>query len=196
MSTTAMPAANPASGVDAPLPRLTPWHVLLSIAVLVTLSGFSAWVVHYYERDTATNAATILGIVVPAFATIGAAAFGVTIAYKAGQARGEASGQQQGQVAQTAAVSSVRKQTTDLLSTHIDEAERALDDLHTDLLSRAFSPPGQSRHLFGLREIDVSTISREGIELTPEPVEVNLTPLDTARASILRAKGAIEALSM
>jgi hypothetical protein len=47
-------------------------------------------VVRHYPKST--DAATILGIVVPVFATVGAAVFGVTAAYQVGTGKGAETG--------------------------------------------------------------------------------------------------------
>jgi len=62
--------------------------IALVLAAVITITIFV--VVHF--ADNATNAATILGIVIPGLATVGAAIFGVRAAYNAGQAKGEATG--------------------------------------------------------------------------------------------------------
>lgn len=69
---------------------LGPWHAVIGTLVLATILIVTIFVVQHYSA--ATDAGTILGIVIPALATIGAAVFGITVAYNAGTARGAAAG--------------------------------------------------------------------------------------------------------
>jgi hypothetical protein len=65
------------------------WDVLLLLLVLAALSGLTIYLVDHFGTDT-EKAGAILGIVVPAIATIGAAIFGVTVGCSAGNRAGKA----------------------------------------------------------------------------------------------------------
>jgi hypothetical protein len=77
----------------APISNL--WSFASLLVVVAGLIVITVYVVGHYKLE-ATDAGTILGIVIPAFATIGAAIFGVTVAYKAGAKTGEQEGTKKG----------------------------------------------------------------------------------------------------
>jgi hypothetical protein len=93
--------------------------VLIILASLAVLAVLGVFVVQHY--DAAGDATSVLGVLVPAVATIAAAAFGVSTGVKAGAAAGSASAQ-----AARTETQSVRTQTVQALS-HLDELERRLD---------------------------------------------------------------------
>jgi len=159
-----------------PMPTVTASSVIPALAALVVMSALSAWIVHYYAADTATNAATILGIVIPAFATIGGAAFGVSVAYKSGNERGKVSGQAQGRAAAAGA-----------LASQLKEAQQAVATLKDQLQTQASSHPGSRDLLFGAEAIHVS----QGGE-APQPLRINAEQLEAATESLARASGAAE----
>jgi hypothetical protein len=89
---------------------LTPWGVA---AIAVVVFGLLALVVVVLRgTDTAQDATTVLAVLVPAFASIGAAIFGVQVAYdkgketggKEGEATGLARGHKAGQKAAAASL--------------------------------------------------------------------------------------------
>jgi hypothetical protein len=74
---------------------LTPWHVLATGVVVVGLVVL-VWVV-LAQTGSAQEATTVLAVIVPAFASIGAAVFGVQVAYSRGKETGEKEGDAAGQ---------------------------------------------------------------------------------------------------
>jgi hypothetical protein len=131
-----------------PVPSLNKWSVVTIALTLLTLTAFSAYVVHHYHRN-ATNAATIIGIVAPAFATIGAAAFGVKVAYSTGKKQGTVTGKQ------TGAAEAARK-----LAPLVANARNHLDAHAAQINTQSASIPGSNELTFdpsilqGLKETD------------------------------------------
>jgi hypothetical protein len=153
--------------------------VLLVVVILGALVALTVFVVAHYKGHS-TDAATILGIVVPAFATIGAAAFGITVAYSAGAAKGEAKGETKAQEAANQAASS----TAWRLGSYVTPALEAVRDIRSTLETTATSLPGERTLRFGPEEQD----SRGGTALDPQP-------LHEAEAQLERLQGAIEVLT-
>jgi hypothetical protein len=159
--------------------------VLLIVVILGALVAITIFVVNHYKNQS-TDAATILGIVVPAFATIGAATFGVTVAYSAGNAKGEAKGEVKAQRAATDAAAS----TADRFRVFVDPALEAVRDTRSQLATAAYSPPGQNVFMFGVRpEYD-----NEGRYPAPHVV-VEPQRLEQAEALLERLKGAIDGMT-
>lgn len=171
--------------------RLDVWDVLLIVAALSALIILTLYTARHYAGD-ATKAATVLGIVVPAFATIGAAAFGVTVAYSAGQAQGQA----RGQADKDAAVMTAKADAAELLSDPLDAAERRFGEISRLVQERAYSPPGSRALLLGVRaptkRFDLG--EEATVELQPEPLEVEASDLDEIRESLARMRGVANAL--
>ena len=183
-------------GENTPEQKLTParsgWDVLTVAVALVALITITIYTARHYG-DNATNAATILGIVVPAFATIGAAAFGITVAYNAGQAKGEATGQAAGVAEKAKAVTTARKQAADQLAPALESARSALGRVSGLLSEHSFSPPGQRTMILGIAPIDETVATRAGtIDLQPAPLELDPQPIEEAKQELDRLHGLIE----
>jgi hypothetical protein len=104
-ASTADPAANQGEGgketartdgaKEAAGTRLIAMHIAglavlilgILVVLLIVMPEFNQ------DRDTATG---VLGVVIPAFATIGAALFGITVGYNAGQSSGKETGKAEG----------------------------------------------------------------------------------------------------
>lgn len=82
------------AGQERRLGGLSPWHVL-SIAIVVLGLVALVWLV-LMQTPTANDAVNILAVIVPAFASFGAAIFGVQVAYGAGKDSGERVGTESG----------------------------------------------------------------------------------------------------
>lgn len=85
--------------------NLGPWHVVALALVLAALVGIVAIVAGRWTD--AQDAAAVLGVIVPVFASIGAAVFGIQVAYERGKSAGTTEGKDEGQKEgrrQTAAV--------------------------------------------------------------------------------------------
>jgi hypothetical protein len=152
--------------------------VLLVVVILGALVALTVFVVTHYKGQS-TDAATILGIVVPAFATIGAAAFGITVAYSAGAAKGEAKGEAKAQEAANQAASS----TAWRLGSYVAPALEAVRDIRRTLETTATSLPGERTLRFRPDEQD----PHGGAAVDPQP-------LHEAEAQLERLRGAIEVL--
>jgi hypothetical protein len=85
----------PTEEAETPAPALTKLHLYglalviggILLTLLIVIGQFDS------ERDTVTG---VLGVVIPAFATIGAALFGITVGYSAGESKGTAAGEAKG----------------------------------------------------------------------------------------------------
>jgi hypothetical protein len=176
--------AQTATGSQSPAPTLSRNGVILAIAALIIMSGFSAWVVSHYQTDSATNAATILGIVIPAFATIGAAAFAVTVAYKSGTEQGKAAGQAQG-----------KSDAAKAVAPHVKQAQEAIAALKHQLEESAFSAPGSRDIVLGIEPLDTSNLPGDSVRVAAKPTPIDVQPLETATASLAQARGALDSLT-
>jgi uncharacterized membrane protein len=155
--------------------------VLLIIVILGALVAITIFVVNHYKGQS-TDAATILGIVVPAFATIGAAAFGITVAYNAGAAKGEAKGDSKAQTAATEAKSAT---ATSLLA-YVEPALSAVSRVRNELETVSHSRPGENLLRF---DIETNLVERGA------STALNPQPLHEAEAQLERLRGAIESLT-
>jgi len=130
--------------------NLTPWHLaglgllILGIVVvlLIVMPRFDA------ERDTATG---VLGVVIPAFATIGAALFGVSVGYNAGQASGTETGKAAGAAGKQQAVAKAqahgRKEIAEQLVGPLKRAHKSVDNIVGSLVTALPNPPEGSDFL-------------------------------------------------
>jgi hypothetical protein len=78
MSTNGGPPANSAAGQ-----KVTGWHFLIVLTVLGSLVLIVWIAINRYS--VAADAAAVLGTIIPAIAAIGAAAFGIPLAYQSGK---------------------------------------------------------------------------------------------------------------
>ena len=123
-------------------PALTKLHLYglaiviggILLALLIAIGKFDS------ERDTVTG---VLGVVIPAFATIGAAMFGITVGYNAGESKGkatgEADGKEQGRAEGEAAKAEVAADSRQEVA---DNVKRLLPD--RDASERVFSSLARS----------------------------------------------------
>lgn len=172
------------------------WDVLTVAVALTALIVLTVFLVRHYGGD-ATNAATILGIVVPAFATIGAAAFWISVAYSAGQAKGEAAGQTQATQATGKAVADARNEIAEKLIPSLQGAQAAIGRLHGLVEQHAYSPPGERTMILGLRRMAAAAdIPSEGaaVRLESQPVELDPEFFDEARRQLDQLQGVVEGL--
>lgn len=66
------------------------------LVVLLTLTYIVRIVLNTYS--SATDAAAVLGVIVPVFATVGAAVFGIQVAYGKGEQAGQKKGEELGRI--------------------------------------------------------------------------------------------------
>ena len=182
-----MTDSKPRVVTDTPPPKAASrsWiDVALIALVFATVIAITAFVVNHFAQS-ATDAATILGIVIPALATIGAAIFGVSVAYSAGQTTGEAKGAANVELA----VSDAAARTASSFKEGIRNASDALSSLHQDLHTHTVSPPGSQSLMFAYRPLGRRTDEYEaGAEIDP-------APLEEARRQLDRLQGIVDALS-
>jgi hypothetical protein len=77
-------ATNAGGSPDPTGLKVTGWHSLIVLAVLGSLVLIVWMAIDSYSE--ATDSAAVLGTVIPAIAAIGAAAFGIPLAYQTGKA--------------------------------------------------------------------------------------------------------------
>ena len=136
-----------------------------------------------------TNAATILGIVVPAFATIGAAAFGITVAYGAGKTEGEA----RGAAGKDAAVKQAQTDVANRISGPLQEARETVANLVSTIEQHASSPAGERAIVLG-PEPGAEPRAGAAPEAQAEPLVLDPEPLHDARTQLERLQGAVDTL--
>jgi hypothetical protein len=147
----------------------TGWQKLLMLTVVVgALAAATMFIVN--ESPEASDAATILGIVVPVFATIGAAVFGIQVAYERGEKKAETQAQDTVNAAEQEAVDAQARSR---------EARSAADEAK----SQAAQIAGAARRLLG------ATHERSGVfqieSNRNEPGTDPLTELRTLANQIL-----------
>ncbi len=137
------------------------WDVLLLLLVLAALSGLTIFLVDHFGTDT-EKAGAILGIVVPAIATICAATFGVTVGYSAGNRAGKAEGEEGKQVA----VDSARRDVGAALGRPLAEAEEGIEAIVQTLIRRGRSPAGEEALVFGAEELRAEPLELDWGQMT------------------------------
>lgn len=157
----------------------SPWDVLVIAVILAALIGLTVYVVHHYS--TSTDAATILGIVVPAVATIGAAVFGVRVAYQAGSAKGQSQG-----------AATAKKEVASRLLDPVTKALEAVANTHDSITTAGASAPGSSDVVFrALAEADAPA----GTQESRGRVQISPQPLDDAKRQLEFVRGALTDLA-
>lgn len=140
--------------------------------VVVGLVAVTALALHRFnpDRDTATG---ILGVVVPVFATIGAALFGVTVAYSAGRTTGEAAGADAKRSAVVQGRRDLAQDVLDRLHPAGESIGRILDPLKTLLPS----PEGERAHV-----LPAGQPLRHGLRIETDDLDGAATFLAGARS--------------
>lgn len=136
-----------AGGADqaASTPSVGPWHILglfLIIAgiVLLVLILKSKW---NNDTDTVTG---VLAVIIPAFATVGAAIFGATVAYSAGKSTGESAGKREGEANKGQAVKEGKQQLANTVLKPLRKANESVNNI-VPPLARLPSPAGEEHFL-------------------------------------------------
>jgi hypothetical protein len=142
------------------------WDLLISLVAMATLVVIVVVVVDHYE--SAKAAATVLGLIVPGLVSLGAAFFGVSVAYQAGSKQGEAKGKAAG-----------KRDAGKLLQPHV----RKLKEHTRPNILEALRSAGSSRA--GTSYITFSE---------PSDVQIEASALDDAHAAIAGLDGAVDAL--
>lgn len=128
------------------------------LGMLVVVVAALAWAIIYIvgKYDTASDAASILGIVVPVFATIGAAVFGVQVAYERGAKKAEESAADEVNTAQEDA------------ATARSEAAAAHDDATQIAIAAR-------------RVVDVAQVQAEGVDFSVQASRAGDDPITELR---------------
>ena len=176
-------AQTPTQGADdePSAPQRHTWvDVALIALVLATVATITIFVVVHFASN-ATNAATILGIVIPGLATVGAAIFGVRAAYSAGQAKGEATGT----LVAADAAKAAQQQTAQRFSGGIEVVKQLITSFHENLQTQTSSPSGR-RTLYFAEEQPRGALPSQ---------EIDPTPLEQARQQLDRLEGVAATLT-
>lgn len=164
----------------------TVWSAIVALVIMGALVAILAITTNAYP--TASDAASILGVVIPALVSLGAAAFGVAVAYNAvgGKATAEA-GKVEAEVKQQSAEGEKQQAVAAAQSTATD-AMSELKALETHL-QRIVQP---------LKEASTSPVGESDLLLQPPgqvaPVKVRDDDIVSAKASIAAAQSNMEAL--
>jgi parvulin-like peptidyl-prolyl isomerase len=164
----------------------TVWSAVVALVIMGALVAILAITANAYP--TASDAASILGVVVPALVSLGAAAFGVAVAYNAvsGKSTAEA-GKVEAQAKQLSAEGEKQQAVTVAQSTATD-AMSELKALET-ALQRIVQP---------LKEASTSPVGEADLLLQPPgqaaPVKVRDDDIANAKASIAAAQNNMETL--
>lgn len=170
------PAPGGTAGGKTPA-TVTPTHLIgLGIVVLGILAVLALVMPRFNaERDTAAG---ILGIVIPAFATIGAALFGITIAYSEGKATGEQKGKAEGEAGKLEAVvdaeSSGRKIAAREILARLEPGVEASDRVVSSIEAALVNPAGSTRYILP-------------DQLNEQPLSIDAGDLAETRAGIREA---------
>jgi hypothetical protein len=153
-----VPEATTGSGSTPSPPRFSERRDALVFLLAAALLGVVVYTIFHYKQN-ATDAAAVLGIVLPAFAILAAAVLGLRETYLAGHAKGHAEG-----------LRAAEKQWADEILLRIDRASEALRQV-TKLLR------GRSSRSQGAGAMTAGPQSAELDELLDEV----RTPLDELR---------------
>jgi len=160
-TTTNQPAAPSRSTLNV-------WGVL---AILIVMAALTTIVWKVVDSYTGSDAVAVLGIIIPMFATIGAAVFGIPIAYQRGTSEGKAQ-----EAANTAPkVDAARKlgneEKTRQVRPLVESLSSGLDQLEERVRTGTVSPQG-ARGMFALS----MTAPNEAVEslLVPDELFANL----------------------
>jgi len=179
----------PAPGTDSAQQGKGPslWSTAVALVLMGTLVAVLAIVANAYPE--ASDAASILGIVIPAFVSLGAAAFGVAVAYNAAGGKAEAEAgkvgaqvkQQNAEEEKQQAVATA-KDTAERAITHIDELEHAMKRIVDPVKEASISPLGVSHLILG------------STDPAGPQVKVHSDDIGAATASLLAARSNLEVL--
>ncbi|HVL97083.1 MAG TPA: hypothetical protein VM266_14590, partial [Solirubrobacteraceae bacterium] len=154
------PAPTPAT--ETKTPSLGPWHAATILILALALVAITALVLGNVENQ-ADSATGVLGVIVPVFASVGAAVFGVSVAYNAGKASGEESGTAKG------AAAGEEKAKRDIAGTLLDDLQTAgtgFETLRRTLRTVGTSEPHRDTLLFAAPDrTDVPPLAVQGEEL-------------------------------
>lgn len=159
---------------DSPkTPTVGPYHVMAVAIISLAVVAVTLVVLGEVENE-ADSATGVLGVIVPVFATVGAAVFGVTAAYNVGKTSGEDKGAAQGAAAGEARA---KRDIAATLLKDLRAADAELETLRRTLRTAGASEPQQDTVRFA------------------EPATIEGAELDAGQAAVQRAIGACEALT-
>ncbi len=151
------------------VPKVGSWQFASVVVVIGGLVAIVALALAKYDsdKDTVTG---VLGVVVPAFASIGAAAFGVTVAYHAGKSSGEVTGKAKGEEGKVQAVHDAKKTLASEVLTHLRNAQAPVEQLVSSVAHAGSSAAGEESFTLaseaGPVEVTTDTLhgARKGVE--------------------------------
>jgi uncharacterized membrane protein YqiK len=181
-----MAKGNPTSPEPPKGASPTVWSAVVALVIMGALVAILAIVTNAYPA--ASDAASILGVVIPALVSLGAAAFGVAVAYNAVSGKGTAeAGQAQAEAKQQSAEGE-KQQAVAVVQSTATGAINELKALETTL-QRIVQP---------LKEASTSPVGEPDLLLQPAgqaaPVKVRDDDIVNAKASIAAAQNNMETL--
>jgi hypothetical protein len=144
-------------------PKVGPWQLASVLVVIAGLVAIFALALGKYDsnKDTMTG---VLGVVVPAFATIGAAVFGVSVGYNAGKSAGEATGKAKGEAGKVQAVADAKRSLATEVLGHLRNAQAPVAQLVSTVAHAGSSDPGVQSFTLGAGDgsVEVPTDTLHG----------------------------------
>lgn len=146
------------------------WQFLSATAVVAGLVAI-VWIVVKNVSGDGDSAVGVLGMIVPAFATIGAAVFGITSVYQSAKATGEKVGEAKGEAGKSDAVDNARKRLASELLPDIDAARSRQSRLGTRLRTAGSSEPGRNILNFDQTMVEPLAIDPDELDETKAALE-------------------------
>ena len=160
------------------MPQVGPWQLASVLVVVAGIVAVFALGLSKFDSDKDTMTG-VLGVVVPAFATIGAAVFGVTVGYNAGRSAGEATGKAKGEADKVQAVADARKSLATEVLGHLRDAQAPVEELVSTVAQAGSSDAGVQSFRLGSGDgsVEVATDTLHGAS---KGVEKAITACETA----------------
>jgi hypothetical protein len=162
------------TGVSSPR---SVWDLLIITVVLSFVAGIVVFTVDHYPQ--VQDVGTVLGIVLPGVVSLGAAVFGITVAYNAGSTRGEtrgAAGKQQ-------AIAETRKSVANQLAPRLEKVEQTLGPNILDRLETDFVSPSGTRSYQAPEPMAELTFGSADVSATREALAELRASLETLQES-------------
>lgn len=146
------------------------WSFLSVSVVVLALVGIVTVIVRQFT--SAADASSVLAVVIPAFATIGAAVFGVSVGYSAGQTKGESAGVAKGE----------EKMKSDLREP-VERVKARAEEIRRVLMTSLGSAPGE--RTLRMPSASAATGALTGAD-EGRPFSLDLDVLDDLHAAVAR----------
>jgi hypothetical protein len=137
-------------------PAVGPWHIV-GLALIVTGIVLLVLILQPKWNEGTDTVTGVLAVVIPAFATVGAAIFGATVAYSAGKATGETAGKAEGEANKAQAVQDGKEKLAAAVLQPLKDARGAVQNI-VPALSELPSAAGERHFLFDARAGGIETI--------------------------------------